>query len=64
MNPLNTIIYQIHVDYLIRLFILEHKEHIYTQVPQTHYMSAGDAGPHVVGVLDLIINVFLETQNK
>ena len=33
-------------------------------VPKTHYMSAGEAGRHVVGFLDLFRDVFLEVQNK
>ena len=37
---------------------------IYTEVPKTHYMSAGEAGRHVVDFLDLFINVSLEGQNK
>ena len=39
------------------------QENIYIQVPQTHYMSADEAGRHVVGFLDFVIDVFLEVQN-
>ena len=40
------------------------QENIYTQVPKTHYMAAGEAGRHVVGFEDLSIDVLLEVQNK
>ena len=45
-------------------FILDLQENIYTQVSNTYYMSAGEAGRHVVGLLDFFIDVFLEVQNK
>ena len=45
-------------------FVLDLQENIYTQVPKTYYMSAGEAGRHVVGVIDLFIDVFLEVQNN
>ena len=32
--------------------------------PQNHYMSAGEADRHVVGFLDLFIDIFLEVQDK
>ena len=44
-------------------FVLDRKKNIYTQVPKTHYMSAGEAGGHVVGFLDLSIDLFLEVHN-
>ena len=44
--------------------ILDLRENIYTQVFKTHYISAGEAGRHVVGFLDLFIDVFLEVQDK
>ena len=40
------------------------QENIYENVKKTYYMSAGFAGPHVVGFGDLSIDVFLEVQNK
>ena len=40
------------------------QENVYIQVPNTSYMSAGEAGRHVVGFLDLFIDIFLEVQNK
>ena len=46
------------------IFILDFQGNIYTQVPKAHYISAGEAGRHVVGFLDLFIDVFLEVQNK
>ena len=52
------------IQYLTIYFILDLQENIYTQVPKTHYMSVGEAGRHVVGFLDLFIDVFLEIQNK
>ena len=36
------------------IFHLDLQENIYTKVPQTHYMSAGEASRHVVGFLDLL----------
>ena len=52
------------MPYLTISVILELQENIYTQAPKTHYMSAGETGRHVVGFLDLLIDVFLEVQNK
>ena len=45
-------------------FILDLQENIYAQVPQTHYMSAGEASRHIEGFLDLFIDVFLEVQDN
>ena len=44
--------------------MLDLQENIYTQVPQTHYMTAGEAGRHVVGFVYFPIDVFLEVQNE
>ena len=44
--------------------ILDLQENMYTEVPRTHYMSAGEDGPHVVGFVAFSIDVFLEVQNK
>ena len=44
--------------------IFDLQEDIYTEVPKTNYMSAGEAGGHVVGFPDVFIVVFLEVQNK
>ena len=52
------------MQYLTITFILDLKETIYNKVTKTGYMSAGFAGRHVVGVGDLIIDVFLEVQNQ
>ena len=52
------------MQYLTISFILDLQENIYTQVPKTHYMSAGEAGRHVVGFLNLSIDVFLEVQKQ
>ena len=62
MKPINNIAYQI--QYLTISFILDLQENIYKQVKKTYYMSAGFAGRHVVNFGDLIIDVFLEVQNK
>ena len=42
------------------------QENLYTQVPQTRlvYMSAGEAGRHVVGFSHFFIDVFLEVLNQ
>ena len=45
-------------------FILDLQENTYTYVLEIHYMSAGEAGRHVVGFLDFCIDVFLEVQDK
>ena len=52
------------IQYLIVSFILDLQENIYTKVKKTYYMSAGEAGWHVVGFGDLSIDVFLEVPNK
>ena len=44
-------------------FVLDFQENLYTEVPQTHYMSASEGGRHVVSFLDCFINDFLEVQN-
>ena len=62
MHPISNIVYQ--NQYLMILFILDLQEHIYTEVPKTYYMSAGEAGQHVIGFLDIFIDVFLEVQKK
>ena len=62
MKPISNIVYQI--QYFTISVILDLQENIYTQIPKTHYMSAGEAGRHVVGFLDLFIDVFLEVQIK
>ena len=41
------------------IVILDLQENIYTQVPQTHYMSADEAGWHVVGFLDILYSYVL-----
>ena len=51
------------MQYSPMLFILDLQENIYTQVPQTHYMLAGEADRYV-GVLDSLIDAFLEIQNQ
>ena len=40
------------------------QENIYKKVKKTYYMSADEAGRHVVGSVDLSIDVFLEVQNE
>ena len=35
-----------------------------SDVPKTHYMSASEAGRHVVGFLDFFIDVFLVVQDQ
>ena len=62
MKPTNNIVDRI--QYLTVSLILKLQENIYTYVPNTHYVSAGEAGPHIVRFLDLFIDVFLEVQNK
>ena len=52
------------IQYLTVPFTLDLQEDIYTQVPNTHYMSATEAGRHVVDLFDFCIAVFLEVQNK
>ena len=59
---MNTIVYEI--EYLTICFILDLQENIYTYLPQTYYMSPGEAGRHVVGFLCFFIDIFLEVQNK
>ena len=44
--------------------MLDLKEHIYTKLQKTYYMSANFAGRHVVGFGDLSIDVFLGVQNS
>ena len=61
MKPISNIVYE--VQYLTISLILDLPENIYTQVPETHYMSAGEAGRYVVGFLNLFIDVFLEVQD-
>ena len=39
--------------------MLDLQENIYSEVLKTHYMSAGEAGRHVVGFLDFFIDIFL-----
>ena len=52
------------MQYLTVSFILDLQETIYTKVKKTYYMSAGEAGRHVVGFFNLFIDVFLEVQTK
>ena len=58
MKPISNIVCQI--QYLAISFILDLQD----TVPKTNYMSAGEAGRHVVGFLDFFIDIFLEVQNK
>ena len=46
------------------VFFADLQEHIYTEEPKGYYMSPGEAGRHVVGFLDLFIDVFLGVQSK
>ena len=48
----------------VSIVILELQESIYIYVPQTHYMSAGEASRYVGGFLDFFIRIFLEVQDK
>ena len=62
MEPIINVVYSI--QYVTRSFTLDLQENIYTEVLKIHYMSAGEAGRHVVGVLDLCIDDFLEIQKR
>ena len=62
MKLINNTVYWI--QYLTISFILDLQENIYISVPKTHYMSASEAGRHVVGFLDFFIDIFLEVQYK
>ena len=62
MKPISNIAYWI--QYLTISVILDIQENNYIQVPKIHYMSAGEAGRHVVGFLDFVIDIFLEVQGK
>ena len=62
MKPISNIAYEI--QYLTISFILDFQENIYEKVKKTYYMSAGFAGRHVVGFPYLLIDVFLEVQDK
>ena len=52
------------MQYLPIYFIVYLQENIYTEASETHYMSAGEAGRHVVDFLDLVIDVFQEVQDN
>ena len=63
MKPISNIVYQIH--YLTIFSILDLQENIYTEVSKLHYMSASEAGRHVVDFFSIFyINIFLEVQDK
>ena len=62
MKPISNIVVQIQ-DFTMS-FIWDLQENIYNKVKITHYMSAGFAGRHVAGFVDLSINVFLKVQNN
>ena len=61
MKLISNTVYQI--QYLTISFTLDLQENIYTEVPRTNYMSAGEAGRNLGGFLDLFVNMFLEVQN-
>ena len=46
------------------LFILDLQEHIYTEVPQIHYLSAGKVGRWILGFLDVFIEIFQRSKMK
>ena len=49
MKPISNIVY--YIQYSTMFVILDLQENIYTQVPQTYHVSAGETGRHVVGCL-------------
>ena len=49
MKPISNIVYQ--VQCLSISLILDLQEYIYKQVKKTYYMSASEAGLHVVGFI-------------
>ena len=51
------------MQYATRSLILDLDDNIYTYVPKTHYMSAVETSRHVVGFLDLFIDVLPEVHN-
>ena len=62
MKPRNNLVNEI--QYLTISFTLDLQENVHKQIKKTCYMSAGEAGRHVVGFGDSSIDVFLEVQNK
>ena len=62
MKPISNIVYWI--QHLTTFLILDLQENIYKKVKKPYYMLAGSAGQHVVGFLDLFIDIFLEVQEK
>ena len=46
------------------IFICEPPGTYLFKVLKTYYMLAGETGQHVVGFLDIFIDIFLEIQNK